>query len=268
MSRARRIRAAVLRHALISVLSLPSFGLIPTPERAVDGGQLGRDFRLLRSSLTAAKAPGESNYFIDMWEGQNLHAIVSANGLTNNHTLFVNCHGKYLSEGRRSGRFAFYPHQSLIKPDSSTPYYTVRDLAAVVGSGSVSNIRNLVLAACNAEGELSTKELRQYFPNATNIVHCAAGELGYQPMFLQAIMNYSSTIKPVYEWREKNEKGQVQYVTGHTAVQGAKRLAPYTAELFEPGGDEPFRVQRAGRELLEPKPIDRESALGTVASSH
>ena len=80
-----------------------------------------------------------------------------------------------------------------------------RDLAAAVGSGNVSNIHNLVLAACNAEGALNTRELRKFFPNATNIVHCVAGELGYQPMFLQAILNYSWTINPVYEWREQNE---------------------------------------------------------------
>ena len=104
----------------------------------------------------------------------------------------------------------------------------------------------------NAEGALSTKELRKVFPNATNIVHCIAGELGYQPMYLQAIVNSSWAIKPVYEWREKNDRGEFQYVTGHTPVDGAKRFAAYTAELFRPGIDEPFRVQRAGRELLDP----------------
>ena len=138
----------------------------------------------------------------------------------------------------------------------------------MVGPGAVTNIHNLVLAACNAEGVLSTKELRKYFPNATNIVHCVAGELGYQPMFLQAIMSCSWTIKPVYEWRERNEKGQVQYVTGHTPVHGAKRLAPYTAELFRPGAEEPFRVQRAGRELLDPQRAARDQDWSAVASSH
>src|SRR5713101_2587269 len=186
MSRDKYIWPAVLRNGFVTLLILSVFAMALAVRASEERGELGGDFQLLRSAFTPARLPGESNYFIDMWEAQNLQSIVAMNGLTNNHTLFVNCHGKLLSEGRRGGRFAFYPHQSLIKPDAETPYYSVRDLAAVVGPANVPQIHNLVLAACNAEGALSTKELRKYFPNATNIVHCVAGELGYQPMFLQA----------------------------------------------------------------------------------
>src|SRR5437899_304468 len=157
MSRDKQIRLTAFKRGLIAFINLLLCGFASAANASEERGELGGDFRLLRSSLTPANVPGESNYFIDMWEGQNLHSVVSLNGLTNNHTLFVNCHGKYLSEGRRGGRFAFYPHQSLIKADGATPYYTVRDLAAVVGPTTSSNIHNLVLAACNAEGALSTK---------------------------------------------------------------------------------------------------------------
>ena len=211
-------------------------------------GELGGDLQLLSSFVLPSRTAGESNDYIDMWEGQTLRSIVSLHGLTNNHALFVNCHGKRIS----SGRFAFYPHQSLLKPGMAPPYYSAADLGGVLGAARARNIHNLVLAACNAEGALSTRELRKVFPNATNIVHCVAGELGYQPMYLQAIVNSSWSIKPVYEWREKNDRGEFQYVTGHRPVDGAKRFAAYTAEIFKPGAEEPFRVQRAGRELLDP----------------
>src|SRR4051812_27739237 len=166
MSRDKQIRSAVLRQTWIALITLSVYGLTGPANASEERGDLGGDFRLLRSSLISPRVAGESNFFIDMWEGQTLQEVVAANGLTNNHTLFVNCHGKYLSEGRRAGRFAFYPHQSLIKPDAETPYYSVGDLATVVGATNAANVHNLVLAACNAEGALSTKELRKFFPNA------------------------------------------------------------------------------------------------------
>ena len=225
---------------------------IHLPARSADvKGEFGSDLRLLSSFFTPARVPGESNYYIDMWESQNLQSIVSLNGLTNNHALFINCHGKRVG----SGRFALYPHQSLVASGAEPPCYSVGDIAATMGFAHALDVHNLVLAACNAEGALSTKELRKFFPNATNIIHCEPGELGYQPMYLQAILNCSWTIKPIYEWRERNEKGQVQYVTGHVAVNGAKRLAPYTADIFVPGIEAPIRSQRAGRELLDPEQL-------------
>jgi hypothetical protein len=71
-------------------------------------------------------------------------------------------------------------------------------------------------------------------------------------MFLQAIVNNSWNVKPVYEWRERNQQGEFEYITGPVPSPGAKRFAPYLAEMFRPGADTPFRVQRAGRELLDP----------------
>jgi hypothetical protein len=97
------------------------------------------------------------------------------------------------------------------------------------------------------------KEIRKAFPNATNIVHCAAGELGYQAMFIQALVNHSANVKPVYEWSERNERGEVEYYTGPAPTRNSKRFAPYVAELFTPGCEKPFALLRAGRELLDPQ---------------
>jgi len=99
---------------------------------------------------------------------------------------------------------------------------------------------------------LDTQEIRKAFPNATNIVHCASGELGYQAMFFQALVNHSSKVKPIYEWAERNSRGELEYFTAPVATRNAKRFAPYIAELFMPGAMKPFAVQRAGRELLDP----------------
>jgi len=246
MPRSAQIRSFRVRIAFLTLIGAFVTLLARGAEHA---GEFGGDLNLLRSWVLPSGGAGQSNQYIDMWEGQTLQSILSMHGLTNNHALFVNCHGKRIS----SGRFAFYPHQSLIKSGMALPYYSARDLANVLGAQRAANVHNLVLAACNAEGALSTKELRKIFPNATNIVHCIAGELGYQPMYLQAIVTSSWNVKSVYEWREKNDRGEYQYVTGHTPVDGAKRFAAYTAELFKPGTDEPFRVQRAGRELLDPE---------------
>src|ERR1043166_6552036 len=54
-----------------------------------------------------------------------------------------------------------------------------------------------------------------------------------------AAMNPDRNVRSVYEWPEKNERGEFQYVTGHSPVDGAKRFAAYTAELFRLGSDEP-----------------------------
>jgi len=246
MPRRMQFRSTRVRIAILTLIG----AVVALIARGADHqtGEFGGDLNLLRSFVMPARSPAESNWFVDMWEGQTLQSILSMHGLTNNHALFVNCHGKRIS----SGRFAFYPHQSLLKPNTAPPYYSAADLATVLGPARVRSVHNLVLAACNAEGALSVKEFRKVFPNATNIVHSAAGELGYQPMFVQAIVNSSWNVRCVYEWREKNDRGEFQYVTGHTPVDGAKRFAAYTAELFRPGSDEPFRVQRAGRELLDP----------------
>ena len=69
MSRDKQIRLATLNRGLIAFLQLLIFGLSPPTNASEEQGELGGDFRLLHSSLTAAKLPGQSNYFIDMWSG-------------------------------------------------------------------------------------------------------------------------------------------------------------------------------------------------------
>jgi hypothetical protein len=248
MSRGQKIEQ-LLRKSRFFWLSWVVFGASCAGFSSEKQGEFGGNLGFLRSFYLAPQIQGESNHYIDLWEGQKLRAIISINGLTNNHTLFVNSHGK----GMSGGRFAFYPHQSLGWPGGEAPCYSAADLAAIVGEAHIQNIHNIVLAACNAEGTLSATDLRRCFPNATNIVHSARGELGYQAMFLQAIVNNSWNIKPVYEWCERNGQGQFEYITGLTPPPGAKRFAPYVAEIFRSGANDPFQVQRAGRELLDPE---------------
>jgi hypothetical protein len=213
-----------------------------------DTGELAGDLDFVRKHYIAPEAAGDTNYFIDLWEGQSLQSLVRSHGLTNNRALFVNSHGKR-TEDRR---FALYPHSSLGGQEGSGPYYSFADLARMMGPVAVSNVHNIILSACNAEGALDPKEIRKAFPNVTNVVHSSSGELGYQAMYFQAIVNHSSKVKPIYEWSERNERGEVEYLTAPVPAKNAKRFAPYIAELFLPGAEKPFAVQRAGRELLEP----------------
>ena len=224
--------------------------LIVTPLEALGcgaKGQLGGDLSLLKQHYSRPKCARESNYVIDLWEGQNLRTLAQINGLTNNHALLINCHGRRTE----SGNYALYPHQSVLGTNAA-PLYTMADVARMMGQGAVAKIQNVVLSACNAEGALDVKEIRQAFPNATNVVHCAAGELGYQAMFIQALVNHSAKVKPIYEWAERNKRGEIEYYTGPAPTRNCKRFAPYVAELFTPGSTSPFAVLRAGRELLEP----------------
>src|SRR3954464_8430963 len=114
------------RTGLWLVLGLALILLSAKNAKGSDGeGEFGGDFQLLASAYSGPRMQGESNYFIDMWEGQTLRSVVSINGLTNNHALFVNCHGKRLA----SGRFAFYPHQNLIPTGTEAPCYSSGDFA-------------------------------------------------------------------------------------------------------------------------------------------
>src|SRR2546427_259553 len=63
-------------------------------------GQLGGDLGLLKRHYSAPKGTDESNYVIDLWEGQNLRTIAQMNGLTNNHALLINCHGRRAENGK------------------------------------------------------------------------------------------------------------------------------------------------------------------------
>jgi len=218
---------------------------------ASDSGEFGAPLDFLRQHYSAPQGPGESNYFIDLWSNQELRSLVMACKLTNNHALFVNSHGKSLAT-RRGTQYAFYPHQSLLGAKAAAPPYSAADLARVLGAENASGIHNLILAGCNVEGAFSSQEFRKYFVNATNIVHMAAGELGYQSMFRQLLTSPSWNIEPIYETCAKNRSGRLEYYTGHAPSAKATKLSPYVAELFEAGAIDPFRTQRAGREILSP----------------
>jgi hypothetical protein len=117
---------------------------------------------------------------------------------------------------------------------------------------NATQIHNIVLSSCNAEGAFSTSEIRKHFPNATNIMHSAAGELGYQSMFRQVLTSPSWTIEPTYETCIKGRSGKLEYLVGNNPSPKAIRFAPYIAELFVGEALTPFKVQIAGRELLAP----------------
>lgn len=251
-SRLFLIRASVWRALRTTAFSLFSICTLIKPFDArgcAITGQLGADLRFLKCHYSRPQGSGQSNYFIDLWEGQNLRTITQLNGLTNNHALFINCHGRRAE----NGKYVLYPHQSLLATSTNSPLYTMADLARIMGPSAAAKVHNIVLSACNAEGALDVKEIRNAFPHATNIIHCAAGELGYQAMFIQAMVNRSAYVKPIYEWAERNKHGEVEYYTGPAPTRNSKRFAPYVAELFTPGCDKPFALLRAGRELLEPQ---------------
>jgi hypothetical protein len=214
-------------------------------------GEFGFDLGLLKKHYVGPESRTSSNHFIDLWSEQNLRSFVVGCRLSNNHALFINSHGKALGTTRGT-RYAFYPHEKLRSPIEPTPYFSARDIATVVGHASATTIHNIIISGCNTEGAFDSSELRRWFVNATNITHVAAGELGYQVMFLQTLVSRSSDIRPVYETGAKDSSGKVKYFSENSASQNSTKLSPYIAELFKPGARQPFRIQIAGRELLDP----------------
>lgn len=216
-------------------------------------GQYGSDLSCLAKFYTPPQDPGESNHYIDMWTGQKTRNLALASGLTNNHALIINSHGKGLFHGL-GNHHAYYPHHDLLKPNQNVPYFSAQDLARVLGPDNAGQIHNIVIAGCDRDKSFSPKELRKYFVNATNITHTMAGELGYQTMFLQTLLTDSANIEPLYESARKNSQGEVEYHLEKSPARNAVKLSPYVADLFRPGETKPFRTQVAGRELLEPTP--------------
>jgi hypothetical protein len=84
------------------------------------------------------------------------------------------------------------------------------------------------------------------------VTYMPGGELGYQPMFVQAALSHSANIRALYETSRTNKLGEVEYHLGKTPAPNATRLSPYVAALFRPGAAKPFRTQIAGREILQP----------------
>src|SRR5712671_2358452 len=68
-------------------------------------GEYGGNLNLLRCFYTPPQSSGESNYFIDMQGDEPLRNFALAHGLTNNHALFVLCHGRAIDtpSGSRYG---------------------------------------------------------------------------------------------------------------------------------------------------------------------
>ena len=221
-------------------------------------GQYGGDLEFLGQHHTAP-ASGESNHYIDLWTPGALPALARVNGLTNNRALFVDSHGK---AGCAPGNnYGFFPRKSLVPAGTSTPCFSLGDLAAVLGARAAQSIHNIVLAGCNEEGRLDSREVRRYFPNATNVTHMVAGQLAYKPMYYQAIIHRVEDIRPLYGLNTRTRDGRVETQIVNEPRPGAVPLGNYIADLYLPGGLSPFRSRPAGRDLLEPPPCASEATL-------
>jgi hypothetical protein len=232
-------------------------------------GEFGGDLNLLASFCSGPKGPGESNYYIDMWAGQYMEQIARLNGLTNNHALFINSHGKGIREPGRN-RFGFYAHQKVLKGKAESRLYSVRDLAEVLGGEKAAAIHNVYVAACDLESSFSASEIKRFFVNVTNVVHTPKGEAGYQPMFYDAMVNPSSEIRALYESKVHGPAGRITFEVGNDPAAGARKLKAYVADLFTATGKKPYRTRIAGRELLvteQPKLV-QQTPLPTVSSRY
>ena len=175
-----------------------------------------------------------------------MRVIAPGSGLTNNHALFINSHGTGIKT-KHGVRYTFYPHE-----DIGTGEFFIEDIAAAVGAENVPKIHNLVISACNIDSSFNAKEVRKYFPNATNIIHSPAGQAGYQEMIFQVLLTESSNIETLYQSRSAEDD---DFEISKRPVPGCKKMAPYVATLFCPGKVEAYREQKAGRELLTKVPL-------------
>ena len=175
-----------------------------------------------------------------------MRVIAPGGGLTNNHALFINSHGKGIKT-KHGVRYVFYPHEEVGMGE-----FFIEDIVAAVGADNVGGIHNLVISACNTDSSFNAKEVRKYFPNATNIIHSAAGQAGYQEMIFQVLLAESSQIETLYQSRAADDD---DFEISNRPVPGCKKMSPYIATLFRPGKVEPYREQKAGRELLTKVPL-------------
>ena len=213
-------------------------------------GEFGGDLGSLRTFYTPPKR-GQGNHIIDMWAGNTLGGVLANAGLTNNNMLVINSHAKGIQTAQTS-RHAYYPHETFTALGRKPDYFSAADIANMIGRKSVKRIHNIVVAGCNRENSFDASELRKLFPNATNIVHMPGGEAGYQPMFLQVFLTESANIRPIYQVVRKTRLGSSHFDIVKAPAPAATRLSPYIAQLFAPGSFEPFYIQVAGRELLDP----------------
>ena len=250
---------------LLFALALLLLGMVLALSEAAgaERGQYGGNLNFLRKHHTAPAA-GESNHYIDLWTPGALPVLARVNGLTNNHALFVDSHGQ---GGCAPGNgYGFFPQQSLVPAGTRTPYYSISDLAATLGTAAAQSIHNVVLAGCNEEGRFDSREVRRYFPNATNVTYMVAGQLAYKPMYYQAIVYRVEDIRPLYGLNTRTRAGRVETQIVNEPTPGAKPLGSYAADLYLPGGRAPFRTRPAGRDLLEPVKSGREVTLAMTRS--
>src|SRR5688572_24941444 len=104
-------------------------------------GEYGGDLDFLRRCWTPPETTGESNHYLDLWSSNSLPILARVNGLTNNHTLFVDSHGK-AGPSLRKDRYCFYPRDSVLVPGEATPFFSAGDLAAVLGPEDSARIHN------------------------------------------------------------------------------------------------------------------------------
>jgi len=235
----------------VSPLGIP---VSARPQVEVNRGEYGGDLEFLRRHWMAPQASGESNHYIDLWSPDSLIALARVNGLTNNHALFVDSHGKAGCSIRGSG-FGLYPRAALVAPGAKTPYFSARDLATVLGPETAATIHNIVLAGCNQEGRLWSVEYRRHFVNATNITYMEPGRLAFKPMFYQAIILPSTEIKPLYGKPRRVSDDRVECDIVDEPRRGTRPLGAYIADLYLPGARKPYQTRKAGRELLDPPRI-------------
>jgi len=213
-------------------------------------GDWGGHLSLLHARLAGPHVSGESNWVLDFWNGPPLAALAKGHGLTNNHALIIDAHG----ESRRTpaGRdFVLVPHRDLVGPAPVADAFSFRDLARMLGPERL-KIHNLILSACNRDGSFDARSVRRCFPAVTNIVHLPAGELGFKPTFYQALFRRSSQIGSIFGRKvERGAPGEF-YELDESSTPESRPLRPYVAELFLPRANKPYRITRAGREILEP----------------
>jgi len=225
---------------------------LPVAARSVaEGkGEYGGDLKFLKSFHVPPAVEGESNHYFDLWTPGALPALARTHGLTNNNALFVDSHGRagFLWHGNGYG---FFPRRNLVPEGEEVPSYSAKDLAGLLGPEDAARIHNIVLAGCNEEGRLRSREFRRHFINATNITYMMPGKLAFKPMFYQAITIPSSEIRPLYGKLRTTASNRVESSINVTAFEGSEKLGAYVADLYLPGARKPFSTQRAGRELLE-----------------
>ena len=226
---------------------------------AKERGQFGGDLGFLCRSHVGPQSPFESNHYFDLWSPGALTALARFNGLTNNRALIVDSHG---SAGFRWHRRAYglYPRETLVPDDQKLPGYSPADFARILGAANTAVIHNIVIAGCNEEGRFRSREWRRHFVNATNITYMTPGRLAYKPMFYQAIVTPSSEIKLLFG-REQRAADHIESIIEREPFPGAEPLGVYIADLYLPGARQPYRSQRAGRELLEPAQPSTRSLL-------